>query len=560
LSQERALKVLLDIGFTRMDSQVYMFLAKKGPQKGRDIFKGLKISKPQLYRSLKTLQSKGIVSATFERPTRFFAVPFEKALDMFIKAKTEEVQRIQQNKDQILSDWRSVEIRENIDTSARFTIIVGRNYVYAKILQMMKETKSQLSIMSTVQGLVRAYESGLFDMTVGQALKSKIQFRFLTQLSHKNLEAMKSLLKRKLNNGSFIEGRDVDSGLRVFPGLVIRDEEEIVFLIKPLTSTSSAEQEDTALWTNSKGLVGAFKEFFEELWRNSTDINKRIVEIETGKPAPETYVIKDAETAHTKYVEIMESAKEEITIMTSAKGLVRCWKNRQKLKEWTERGTSIRIMAPLTSENLRAARQLSRCCAVRHVSMNYLRTTVVDGRHLFQFKTPSPEMENLETKIYFENTFYTNDLGYVDRMKDMLSDIWKSGSDLSAVTLKSITRIPAHTVSPSHSASAIAKTMTKKNVGSVIVTEGKKLLGIITEKDILDRVINAQKDPAKTFAKDIMSTPLVTINHHQTSKEALEVMRKNNIRRLAVVRGTKLVGVVTERRVLGSPSALTQTN
>jgi CBS domain-containing protein/sugar-specific transcriptional regulator TrmB len=559
LSQERVLKTLLDIGLTRTDSQVYMFLAKTGPQKARDIFKGLKMSKPQLYRSLKTLQSKGIVSITFERPTRFFAVPFEKALDMFIKAKTEEVQRMQQNKDEILSDWQSVEIGETIDTSARFTVILGRNYIYAKILQMMKETRSQLSIMSTVQGLVRANESGLFGAVVGQALKSKIQFRFLTELSHKNLEAMKNLLKRIPNNGSYIQGRDIESGLRVFPRLVIRDEEEIVFLMKPLTGTSSAE-EDIALWTNSKDLVSAFKEFFEELWRNSIDINKKMVEIETGKPTPETYVIKDAETAHKKYVEIMNSAKEEIIIMTSAKGLIRCWKNRQKLKEWTERGISIRIMAPLISENLRAAQQLSKYCAVRHVSMNYLRTTVVDGRHLFQFKTPSPEMEKLETAIYFENTFYTNDLEYVDRMKDMLNDIWKSACGLSEVTLKSIIRSPAHTVSPSDSASAIAKTMTKKNVGSVIVTEDNKPLGIITERDILDRVINAQKDPAKTFAKDIMSTPLVTINHHQTSQQALEVMRKNNIRRLAVVRGAKLVGVVTERRVLGSPSALTQTN
>jgi CBS domain-containing protein/sugar-specific transcriptional regulator TrmB len=560
LSQERALKTLSDIGLTRMDSQVYMFLAKKGPKKGRDIFKGLKMSKPQLYRSLKTLQGKGIVSATFERPTRFFAVPFEKALDMFIKAKTEEVQLLQQNKEEILSDWHSVEIGETIDTSARFTVIVSRNYIYAKILQMIKETKNQISIMSTVQGLVYANESGLFDAVVGQALKSKVHFSFLVELSRKNLEAMKSLLKRKPNNGSCIEGRNVDSGLRVFPGLVIRDEEEIVFLIKPLTGTSSAEQEDTALWTNSKGLVSAFKSFFEELWRNSTDINKKMAEIETGKPTPETYVIKDAETAYEKYVEIMDSAKEEITILTSAKGLIRCWKNRQKLKEWTERGTSIRIMAHLTSENLRATQQLSRYCAVRHVSMNYLRTTVVDGRHLFQFKTPSPDTEKLETTIYFENAFYTNDLEYVDRMKDLLSDIWKSACDLSAVTLKSIIRSPAPTVSPSHSASAIAKTMTKKNVGSVIVTEDNKPLGIITEKDILDRVINAQKDPAKTFAKDIMSTPLVTISHHQTSQQALEVMRKNNIRRLAVVRGAKLVGVVTERRALGSPSALTQTN
>ena len=91
-------------------------------------------------------------------------------------------------------------------------------------------------------------------------------------------------------------------------------------------NTSTAEQEDTGIWTNSKALVHAFKAIFEELWRNSTDIQKKIVEIKTGKPTPETYVIKDAEVAHKKYDETMGSAKKEIVSITSSKGILRFWK------------------------------------------------------------------------------------------------------------------------------------------------------------------------------------------------------------------------------------------
>jgi sugar-specific transcriptional regulator TrmB len=72
---------------------------------------------------------------------------------MFIKAKMEETQRIQKNKAEILSNWQSVELGETVDTSARFMVIQGRNYIYSKILQMINETKSQLSTVSTVQGL-----------------------------------------------------------------------------------------------------------------------------------------------------------------------------------------------------------------------------------------------------------------------------------------------------------------------------------------------------------------------------------------------------------------------
>jgi HTH-type transcriptional regulator, sugar sensing transcriptional regulator len=541
-----------------LDSQVYLYLAKKGPQKGKDVTKALKINRPQLYRSLKSLQNKGIVSSTFEHPARFSAVPFEKVLEMFIKAKMEETQRLQQSKAEILSNWQSVKLSENVDTSAKFMVIQGRNYIYSKILQMINETKSQLSTVSTVQGLVRASQFGLFDAGFEHPLKSQVRFRFLTELSRENVDALKGLLKMKPNTPFNFEGRDVDSGLKLFPRLVIKDEEELVFFITSIMGSSTTGEEDTGMWTNSKALVHAFKALFEEMWRNSSDIQKKMVEIETGKTPPETYVIKDAETAHKKYDEIMGSAKEEIVSITSSKGIIRFWKKAPPLKEWTGRGLSVKIMAPITNENLKAAQQLSKYCEVRHVAANCLRTTVVDGRHLFMFKTPSPDQEKLDASSYFEGTFYTNDLEYVDRAKDMLYNIWKGSSPLSAVTVQSITRSPAPTVSPSDSVSKIAETMTKKNVGAVIVLEGKTPIGIITEKDVLNRVINAQKDPAKTLAKEIMSTPLITIGHQQTSNQALEIMHKNNIRRLVVVSGEKLVGLLTERRALGSCSPLEQ--
>jgi sugar-specific transcriptional regulator TrmB len=66
------------------------------------------MQKQQLYPSLKSLQSKGVVTATIERPAIFSALPFEKVLDLLIKADIEEVQRMIQNKEELLSSWRSM--------------------------------------------------------------------------------------------------------------------------------------------------------------------------------------------------------------------------------------------------------------------------------------------------------------------------------------------------------------------------------------------------------------------------------------------------------------------
>jgi sugar-specific transcriptional regulator TrmB len=417
------------LGLTQMDSKVYLFLAKRGLQQARDISKSLKMNKQQLYRSLTNLQSKGIVSATLEHPARFSAIPFEKVLDLYVRTKTEEAQSIQQNKDAILSVWRSIAVGDT-DAAARFMVIEGRNVIYSKIQQMIQETRKQLSVISTVPSLVRADQFGLFDVGSEHPSKSKIQFNFLTNLSEQNVDAMKSLLKEMANAKINLEARAPDLGLNLFPRMLIRDEEEAMFFITSKTEAPSTEQDDACLWTNCKALVQAFTAVFEDIWRNATDIQRKIDEIETGKQPVTTNIITDEQTAQKRYEEIANAAEKEIVIMTSSKGLMSTWRDMRFLKERSKKGVAVRIMAPIMSENLEAARKLSEYSEVRHVPESYQETALIDGKHLFQFKPPSTEREKLEptTTPYFEDSSYTDDHEYVEKTRIMLDDIWKGAS------------------------------------------------------------------------------------------------------------------------------------
>jgi sugar-specific transcriptional regulator TrmB len=113
MSQEWLIRALVGLGLKRTDAKVYLFLAKTGPQKARDITTALKIHKQQLYPSLKNLQEKGFVYATLEHTALFSAIPLEKVLDALIKSKMEEAQNIEQNKDEILSIWQSITIDDS---------------------------------------------------------------------------------------------------------------------------------------------------------------------------------------------------------------------------------------------------------------------------------------------------------------------------------------------------------------------------------------------------------------------------------------------------------------
>jgi len=112
LSIERVLKILEGFGFSRIDAEVYVYLAKKGPKKGRELANALQVTKQQLYPSLKNLKNKGIVTASLERPALFSAVAFEQVLELLIEIKVEQAKAIKETKKELLDSWRSISWQE----------------------------------------------------------------------------------------------------------------------------------------------------------------------------------------------------------------------------------------------------------------------------------------------------------------------------------------------------------------------------------------------------------------------------------------------------------------
>ncbi|HEX9861887.1 MAG TPA: helix-turn-helix domain-containing protein [Candidatus Bathyarchaeia archaeon] len=509
MSDETVRKVLRDFGLTDKETDVYIFLAKHGVMKGGEISKQTKTHKALIYRILKSLQSKGLVESTLEFPARFTAVPFENVIDLNIRAKQEEAAQIAAQKKELLNYWQSIKKAGPEPQLEKFTVIEGNQKIYHKLSQMMRDTRNQLFTVTTVQGLVRADQFDLFDVGSVHPLKSNITFRFLAELSSQNIGTMKKLLKMITTAKFNFEGRTPELGLNLFPQMTIRDQEEAIFFITPRADASLAQQDNVCLWTNCKSLVDAFSAVFEDMWRNSTDIQKKIAEIETGKPTPKTCIIADANTAEKKYDETLQLAKEEIIMMTSSKGLIEYLKQMPLIEKWSKSGVSVRIMAPIVRENFEAAEQLSKFCAVKHAPMNYLGTTIVDGKHLFQFKTRSPDLEKLESTPHFENTFYTSNLEYVEKTKNTLNDVWKNARTPSSVTLESILGPLGPTFAP------LAENFlpTRERMGGATVINVKRL-GAIAEKDILNKVMNAQKIRARTPAKAIMYGTIATAVIH----------------------------------------------
>lgn len=102
-------------------------------------------------------------------------------------------------------------------------------------------------------------------------------------------------------------------------------------------------------------------------------------------------------------------------------------------------------------------------------------------------------------------------------------------------------------VSVEASAVEASKQMMEKNIGSLIACEKSKPVGILTERDLVLKVMAKEKDPSKATVREIMSTPLVTIDLDATVEEAVKTMAEHGIRRLPVVRNDIIYGIFTAR-------------
>ncbi|MFB5603014.1 MAG: cyclic nucleotide-binding/CBS domain-containing protein [Candidatus Nitrosomaritimum aestuariumsis] len=89
-----------------------------------------------------------------------------------------------------------------------------------------------------------------------------------------------------------------------------------------------------------------------------------------------------------------------------------------------------------------------------------------------------------------------------------------------------------------------AKLMDEKNIGCVIVTENNQPVGILTERDFVKRIASKEK-PLTSPLKDVMSSPLISIDPDETVWEAAEEMKVNNIHKLPVIKENKITGIIT---------------
>jgi len=90
------------------------------------------------------------------------------------------------------------------------------------------------------------------------------------------------------------------------------------------------------------------------------------------------------------------------------------------------------------------------------------------------------------------------------------------------------------------------KVYAQRRVGSLVVMDRDLIVGIVTERDMIERVVLQNKNPMKTKIREIMTTNIKTVHALAPLEKAAQVMRENNIKKLPVILNNEIVGIVTE--------------
>lgn len=125
--------------------------------------------------------------------------------------------------------------------------------------------------------------------------------------------------------------------------------------------------------------------------------------------------------------------------------------------------------------------------------------------------------------------------------------------------VKDIMNTEVKTIGPGETVQKAAGIMKEFRIGSLIVTKDTKLVGIVTERDILDNVVAEGRNPGEVKVDEIMTKEVIMVSPEMEVEEAVDLMMDKRIKKLPVVFSNKLIGIVTATDIItAEPNMLKQ--
>ncbi|MEM2280935.1 MAG: helix-turn-helix domain-containing protein [Candidatus Bathyarchaeia archaeon] len=252
---ERALRGL---GLSKNEVKVYIYLARTGEHKASDISEALSLHRTETYRILRDLEKRGLVSSVFEKPLKFIATPFEKALDILIETKKMKLKMLEKRRQKLIDVWMSLPKTEvEPERKEVFQILEGEEQISLKADEIIDKAEKEVLAFISEDDIANFYHSGFLDK-LEKATKDGINVQLLTNYSSKTCFFTEKTELREKVKYSKLNADEI-------PTFILADGEHLLLLIR----RGNSKKRTAALWTNYDAFIKTLKTLFNELWNNN---------------------------------------------------------------------------------------------------------------------------------------------------------------------------------------------------------------------------------------------------------------------------------------------------
>jgi len=257
-SLEMIEKALHRLGLSKNEIKIYIYIARTGEHKASEISEALSLHRTETYRILRDLEKKGLISSVFEKPLKFIAIPFERALDILIETKKMKISLLEKKKENLVDLWLSLPKQETeIERKEVFQILEGEEQISLKADEILGSPKKEILIFTSEHDLPNFYHSGLLDKLEKKS-RENVNVQLLTNYSPKSCFFIE---KTKLKKAKYSL-----STTEELPTFILVDDQQLLLLIRK----DNGKKRVAALWTNYDAFVKALKALFLELWDNDS--------------------------------------------------------------------------------------------------------------------------------------------------------------------------------------------------------------------------------------------------------------------------------------------------
>jgi len=252
-------QTLLDLGLTKDEATVMLFMNKKGEMKAAEIAKSVGIPRTRLYYVLDDLERKGLISCTVERPAKYSALEMENAVDFLIKSYKQKLNLLEDARRLVKQDWsllKQHEVVKNLEQETEGTLqfIAGEHRIYSVAAMMLKKATREVTVFMNVRNLSKVSHAEITDK-LQELASNGINVKIMT-----NTKLCDSSLLEEVNLCSI---KDIPHDLNDKAHFIIVDNKELLLL------NLDKDKEAAGTYTNSSGLVDAMSFLFAMGWRSS---------------------------------------------------------------------------------------------------------------------------------------------------------------------------------------------------------------------------------------------------------------------------------------------------